>query len=47
VAEENLTGQYRAALTPYLSGKRIYGINRIGALISPSEIARAVQGVMA
>jgi 2-oxoglutarate ferredoxin oxidoreductase subunit alpha len=47
VAEENLTGQYRAALTPYLSGKRIYGINRIGSLISPSDIARAVQGVMA
>jgi 2-oxoglutarate ferredoxin oxidoreductase subunit alpha len=47
VAEENLTGQYRAALTPYLSGKRIYGINRIGALISPSEIAGAVEGAMA
>jgi 2-oxoglutarate ferredoxin oxidoreductase subunit alpha len=47
VAEENLTGQYRAALMPYLSGKRIYGINRIGALISPGEIARAVQGEMA
>ena len=47
VAEENLTGQYRAALTPHLSGKRTYGINRIGSLISPSEIACAVQGVMA
>ena len=47
VAEENLTGQYRAALTPYLSGKRIFGINRIGSLISPSQIARAVEGVMA
>jgi 2-oxoglutarate ferredoxin oxidoreductase subunit alpha len=47
VAEENLTGQYRAALTPYLSGKRIFGINRIGRLISPSEIVRAVEGVMA
>jgi 2-oxoglutarate ferredoxin oxidoreductase subunit alpha len=45
VAEENMTGQYRTALTPYLSGKRIYGINRIGSLISPSDIARAVQGV--
>ena len=45
VAEENLTGQYRAALTPYLAGKRIVGINRIGAMISPTEIARAVQGV--
>jgi len=47
VAEENLTGQYRAALTPYLSGKRIFGINKIGNLISPSEIARAVEGGMA
>jgi 2-oxoglutarate ferredoxin oxidoreductase subunit alpha len=47
VAEENLTGQYRAALTPYLSGKRIFGINRIGRLISPREIASAVKGVMA
>jgi 2-oxoglutarate ferredoxin oxidoreductase subunit alpha len=47
VAEENLTGQYRAALTPYLSGKQVYGINRIGSLISPGEIARTVQGVMA
>ncbi len=47
VAEENLTGQYRAALTPYLSHKRIFGINGIGKMISPSEIARAVRGVMA
>lgn len=47
VAEENLTGQYRAALAPYLSGKRIYGINRIGSMISPREIVRAVEAVMA
>ena len=47
VAEENLTGQYRSALTPHLSGKKIFGINRIGSMISPSEIAGAVQGVMA
>jgi 2-oxoglutarate ferredoxin oxidoreductase subunit alpha len=47
VAEENLTGQYRAALTPYLSGKRIFGINKIGSLLSPDEIARAVEGVRA
>ncbi len=47
VAEENLTGQYRVALTPHLSGKRVYGINKIGALISPGEIARAVEGVLA
>ena len=47
VAEENLSGQYRASLTPYLSGRRILGINRIGSLITPSEIARSIQGVMA
>jgi 2-oxoglutarate ferredoxin oxidoreductase subunit alpha len=47
VAEENLTGQYRAALTPSLSGKRIFGINRIGRLISPGDIVRELQGVMA
>ena len=47
VAEENLSGQYRASLTPYLSGRRIFGINRIGSLITPSEIARTIQGVMA
>jgi 2-oxoglutarate ferredoxin oxidoreductase subunit alpha len=47
VAEENLSGQYRAALTPYLPGKRIYGINRIGRLISPREIVEGVKGVMA
>ena len=43
VAEENLTGQYRAVLAPYLAGKRVYGINRIGNLISPSDIVRTIQ----
>jgi 2-oxoglutarate ferredoxin oxidoreductase subunit alpha len=43
VAEENLTGQYRAMLAPYLSGHRVTGINRIGAMITPSEIAQAVR----
>lgn len=47
VAEENLTGQYRAALAPYLGGKRVFGINRIGSMISPSEVACAVEGIMA
>ena len=47
VAEENLTGQYRAALAPFLSGKRVYGINKIGKLISPGEIAGAVRGAIA
>jgi 2-oxoglutarate ferredoxin oxidoreductase subunit alpha len=47
VAEENLTGQYRAVLAPYLAGKEVHGINKIGNLISPAEIVRTVHGVMA
>jgi 2-oxoglutarate ferredoxin oxidoreductase subunit alpha len=47
VAEENLTGQYRAVLSSYLAGKQVHGINKIGSLISPGEIVRAVEGVMA
>jgi len=46
VAEENLTGQYRAALAPFLGGKRVHGINKIGSLITPGEIVRAVEGLM-
>ncbi len=46
VAEENLTGQYCAVLTPYLSGKKIFGINRIGGMITPRDIAGAMKGVM-
>jgi 2-oxoglutarate ferredoxin oxidoreductase subunit alpha len=47
VAEENWSGQYRAALAPYLAGKRLLGVNRIGSMISPGEIARAVEEVAA
>jgi len=42
VAEENLTGQYRAVLAPRFGGKRVVGINKIGALIAPGEIIQAV-----
>lgn len=47
VAEENLTGQYRAVLAPYLDGKRVVGINKVGGLIAPGEIIRAVRAVEA
>jgi 2-oxoglutarate ferredoxin oxidoreductase subunit alpha len=47
VAEENLSGQYRAVLAPYLGGRRVVGINKIGALISPSEIVAAVRAAEA
>ncbi|MBI4462337.1 MAG: pyruvate flavodoxin/ferredoxin oxidoreductase [Acidobacteria bacterium] len=45
VAEENLTGQYRAVLAPYLAGKQVVGINKVGTLIPPSEIVRVVRGL--
>ena len=47
VAEENLTGQYRTVLAPYLGGRRGVGINKIGALISPTEIVQAVRAAEA
>ena len=43
VAEENLSGQYRTVLEPFLAGKRLLGINRIGSTITPDEIARAIK----
>jgi 2-oxoglutarate ferredoxin oxidoreductase subunit alpha len=43
VAEENLGGQYRAALAPLLVGKRVLGINKVGSMISPGEVVRAIR----
>src|SRR5208337_3787730 len=43
VAEENLSGQYRTVLAPLLAGKQVLGINKIGGMISPGEIVRAVR----
>lgn len=43
VAEENLNGQYRAVLAPHLMGCQVVGVNKIGGLISPGEIASAVR----
>ena len=44
VAEENLGGQYRTVLAPLLTGKRLLGINKIGGMITPDEIACAIRG---
>jgi 2-oxoglutarate ferredoxin oxidoreductase subunit alpha len=44
VAEENLGGQYRTVLVPLLTGKRVLGINKIGSMISPTEIVQAIRG---
>jgi 2-oxoglutarate ferredoxin oxidoreductase subunit alpha len=43
VAEENLTGQYRTVLAPFLMGTRLLGINKVGSMISPGEIVRAIR----
>jgi len=47
VAEENLSGQYRAVLAPLLEGRQVLGINKIGGLISPGEIIERVRGMVA
>jgi 2-oxoglutarate ferredoxin oxidoreductase subunit alpha len=43
VAEENLGGQYRLLLAPWLDGRRSVGVNGIGRMISPGEIVAAVR----
>lgn len=47
VAEENLSGQYRAVLAPFLGSRRVVGINKLGGLIAPSEIAETVRAAEA
>ncbi|OGU29649.1 MAG: hypothetical protein A2X67_02045 [Ignavibacteria bacterium GWA2_55_11] len=43
VPEENLTGQYRRIIAPYIGNRVLRGINKIGNMISPSEILRAIR----
>jgi 2-oxoglutarate ferredoxin oxidoreductase subunit alpha len=43
VAEENFGGQYRTVLAPLLPGKLVLGINKIGNMITPGEIVRAIR----
>jgi len=42
VAEENLTGQYRSILTTYVNDVEVVGVNKIGSMITPSEIIGAM-----
>lgn len=39
IAEENMKGLYRSVLERYCEGKRIVGVNKIGSMITPSEIS--------
>ncbi len=42
VAEENLNGLYRSVLERRSNGKMFEGINKIGSMITPQEIVRAL-----
>lgn len=42
IAEENLNGQYRRLIEPYLMRKEVIGINKIGAMITPNEILERI-----
>ncbi|HLE44955.1 MAG TPA: pyruvate flavodoxin/ferredoxin oxidoreductase [Methylomirabilota bacterium] len=42
VAEENLTGLYRKVLGEVLGGTELIGVNKLGGMIGPDEILRAL-----
>ncbi len=42
VAEENLPGQYRSVIQPYIRSREILGVNKIGSMITPGEIIDAM-----
>ena len=42
VIEENLKGQYRSIIEPLLKDKDVIGVNKIGSMITPSEIEAAI-----
>lgn len=44
VAEENLTGQYRKVLFGERGDRKVSGVNAIGRMVTPQEIAREVEG---
>ena len=43
IAEENLAGLYATVLEPLFAGTQVIRVNRIGAMITPGEIAAAVE----
>ncbi|MDE3058830.1 MAG: pyruvate flavodoxin/ferredoxin oxidoreductase [Bacteroidota bacterium] len=42
IAEENLHGQYRSVINYLFTNKKVIGVNKIGAMITPSEIEYAI-----
>ncbi|HWP36410.1 MAG TPA: hypothetical protein VNL18_02540 [Gemmatimonadales bacterium] len=43
IAEENLSGLYAGVLEPLLAGKQVIRVNRLGNMITPSQIVAAVE----
>lgn len=43
VVEENLTGLYASVLEPLLGAERLVRVNRIGRMITPTEIVKAAE----
>lgn len=44
IPEENMNGQYRVLIEPVLNGKEVKSINKVGAMITPDEIAGVFSG---
>lgn len=40
--EENMKGLYRSVLERFLGGRRIIGVNKIGSMITPTEIVKKI-----
>jgi 2-oxoglutarate ferredoxin oxidoreductase subunit alpha len=45
VAEENMKGLYRSVIERYCGGKRVAGVNKVGSMITPKEIASAISSL--
>jgi hypothetical protein len=45
VAEENMKGLYRSVIERYCGGKPVAGVNKVGSMITPKEIASAISSL--
>lgn len=45
IAEENFSGQYRQIITPLLKNHNVYGVNKLGTMITPGEITERIKNL--
>lgn len=45
IAEENFSGQYRMIIEPLLKNYNVFGINKLGAMITPDEITERIMNL--